>query len=342
MHIALVADPIVPVPPRGYGGSERIVALLCEGLLARRHAVTLLAGPGSETAGRLFVHHPPGRAFRSRAFRKILFQPLSLFAAGNADVIHNFGRLDYLWALRKTRIPLVHTFENPIHQNEVDLLANRRSVKLVSISDEQRRAFNGAAPWRTVFNAVDIDRLPFVAEPSGEPYLAFLGRLIPNKGVHLAIQVARELGMKLRIAGNVSTEQGARAYFETQVKPELGGLVEWIGEIGDAEKAAFLGHARALLFPIQWDEPFGIVVAEALSCGTPVIAFRRGSMPELIEDGVCGFLCDSLDEMKAAITKLPNLRRIDCRRVCEEKMSADHMVEQYVEIYRELCRAKHT
>jgi glycosyltransferase involved in cell wall biosynthesis len=342
MQIALVADPIVPVPPTGYGGSERIVALLCDGLLARGHAVSLLAGPGSETAGRLIIHRPPGRTFRSRAFRKILFQPVSLFAAANADVIHNFGRLDYLWALIKTRIPLVHTFENPIQPNEVSLLAKREASQLVSISDEQRRPFNGVARWRTVFNAVDMDRLPFVQKPSGEPYLAFLGRLIPNKGVHVAIRVARELGVKLRIAGNISTEQGAREYFETQVKPQLGGSVEWIGEIGDAEKASFLGQASALLFPIQWDEPFGIVVAEALSCGTPVIAFRRGSMPELIDDGVCGFLCDSLDDMKAAVTKLPDLRRIDCRKVCEEKMSADHMVDQYLEIYRELCRSKLT
>jgi glycosyltransferase involved in cell wall biosynthesis len=340
MHIAFVADPIVPVPPRGYGGSERIVALLCEGLLARGHDVSLLAGPGSKTAGRLIIHRAPDLTYPSRAFRKILFQPVSLFAARNADVIHNFGRLDYLWALLKTRIPLVHTFENPIFPNEMRLLAKREALQLVSISDAQRKSWNGAARWRTIFNAVDIDRLPFVRQPSGEPYLAFLGRLIPNKGVHVAIQIARELGVKLKIAGNISTEQGARTYFETQVKPHLGDSIEWIGEIGDSEKASFLGQASALLFPIQWDEPFGIVVAEALSCGTPVIASRRGAMPELIDDGVCGFLCDTVDEMKAAVTKLPNLRRIDCRKVCEEKMSAVHMLDQYLEIYRELCRAK--
>lgn len=338
MRVTVVADPIIPVPPIGYGGAERVVSLLCEGLIAHGHEVVLMAGPGSSTAGKLVVHRAPGRSLASRAFRKAWFQPLSAVAALRTDVIHSFARLDYLWSLLAVQRPLVHTFENPIHQCEVDFLAARRraGLRLVSISDDQRKEFERSALWRTVFNGIDVARLPFVEKPSGEPYLAFLGRLTPNKGVHLAIQVARQLGMKLRLAGNISDERGGREYFETQVRPRLGELVEWVGEIGDAEKPSFLGQASALLFPIQWSEPFGIVVAEALSCGTPVIAFRRGSTPELIVDGVSGFLCDTPDEMAVAVQKLSTLRRADCRRECEQKMSSDRMVREYLEIYREL------
>jgi glycosyltransferase involved in cell wall biosynthesis len=339
VRITVIADPVVPVPPRGYGGTERVVFLLCEGLVARGHDVVLLAGPGSRTSGRLVVHRAAGSSLGSRMLRKALFQPLSLAASRSADVVQSFGRVDYLGSLLRSRIPLVHGFANPIVPAEVAFLTAKRrtALRLVSISDAQRKHIGSGPLWRTVFNGVDVNRLPFVEHPSGEPYLAFLGRLTANKGVHLAIRVALEAGVRLRIAGNVASEPGGREYFDTYVAPHLGSTIEWVGEIGDAEKPSFLGHARGLLFPIQWDEPFGLVVAEALACGTPVIAWRRGSTPELIVDGVSGFLCDSVEDMVTATRGLETIRRGDCRRECVQNMSADRMVEQYLSIYRELC-----
>ena len=169
------------------------------------------------------------------------------------------------------------------------LLARRReALALVSVSDHQRAHLAETGPWRTIYNAVDTDRLAFAPRPD-PGYLAFLGRLTPDKGVHVAIEVAERLGRPLRIAGNVSDEAGARRFFETRVRPQLGDGIEWVGPVDDDAKVPFLQNAAALLMPIQWDEPFGLVVAEALACGTPVLAMRRGSMPELIHDGITGF-----------------------------------------------------
>lgn len=337
MRVTVIADPVLPVPPVKYGGAERIVANLCEGLMRRGHQVTLVAAPGSRSYGRTLTHRPPDNSrFVSRAGRKLLFQPLSLAASARADVVHNFGRVDYLFALLRTRVPLIHTFENPIAAYELELLLRRprERMLLVSISDHQRREWERRGRWRTVYNCVDVRAFRFSARPDG--YLAFLGRLTANKGVHLAIEVARRTGMKLKIAGNVSKEPGGEAYFEQKVRPALGGNIEWVGEVDDARKAALLEGAAALLFPIQWDEPFGIVVAEALACGTPVIATRRASTPETVRDGETGFLCDSVDEMVRAVGRLPELRRESCRAFAENVFSADRMVERYEELYREV------
>ena len=199
----------------------------------------------------------------------------------------------------------------------------------VSASDHQRAHLAGTGAWRTIYNAVDTNRLAFAPRPD-PGYLAFLGRLTANKGVHIAIEVAKKLGRPLRIAGNVSDEAGGREYFETRVRPQLGDGIEWVGAVDDAAKVAFLQNAAALLVPIQWDEPFGLVVAEALACGTPVIAMLRGSMPELIRHGVTAFLCRSTDEMMDAVGRLGAIDRRACREDCEARFSADRMVEDYL------------
>jgi glycosyltransferase involved in cell wall biosynthesis len=185
---------------------------------------------------------------------------------------------------------------------------------------------------------VDTDRLAFSPRPD-PGYLAFLGRLTANKGVHVAIEVARKLGRPLRIAGNVSDETGGRQFFETHVRPQLGDGIEWIGAVDDDAKAPFLRNAAALLVPIQWEEPFGLVVAEALACGTPVLAMHRGSMPELIRHGVTGFLCRSTDEMVDAAARVGEIDRRACREDCERRFSADRMVQDYVAAARDLLAA---
>lgn len=343
MRILVIADPKISVPPTHYGGTERIVALLCEQLQRRGHEVILLAGAGSKNYGRLLKHRPPNNAsYFSRAYRKIQFQAVSLYAARGVDVIYNFGRVDYLWALLKTNYPLVTVFENPIQAEEVSFLTSRRQSKLVlvSVSDHQRSATENPHLWRTVHNAIDSKKFPFVSEQSSEPYLAFLGRLTVNKGVHLAIEVAKATGTKLKLAGNISNEPGGIEYFETQVRPHLGEQIEWVGEINDEQKIEFLGKAKALLFPIQWDEPFGIVVAEALALGTPVIATNRGAMAELITNGVTGFLCHDEADMIDAVSKLDSIQRSACREACESRFSAETMADRYLDVYCEMQEIK--
>lgn len=340
LRVCVIADAVAPVPPRGYGGTERIVALLCEGLARRGHRVALMAAEGSRRDwGRLVVHvRADNRSWLSRAYRKLLFQPLSLWAAAGADVIHNFGRVDYLTGLLATSTPMAATFQNPLVPEDIAWLVRRRPAGLIltAISDRQRAGLDRAGRWRTVYNAADPERFPFRADPDRPAYLAFLGRLTANKGVDTAVRVARAAGMPLRIAGNIPDEPGAAELFEREVRPHLGAGVEWVGELDDAAKKPFLAGAAALLFPIRWEEPFGIVMAEALACGTPVVALRRGAVPEVVDHGVTGFVCDDEAGLTAAVGRLGGLDRAACRRAAETRFSADAMVEGYLSVYREL------
>jgi len=336
VRVTVIADPLLPVPPVRYGGSERIIAALCRGLTEAGHRVRLMAGPGSHRYDELVVHRGPGASFLSRARRKLEFQPLSLWAARDADIVHNFGRCDYLRSLLATQVPVVSSFMNPISPVDLGFLSRRdRRLMLVSASDNHRRDVPASKRWRTVYPSIEIERIPFQARPEGN-YLAFLGRLTENKGVREAIAVARRTGLPLKIAGNISQEPGGVEYFEREVRPQLDSQIEWIGEITDQDKGPFLGNARALLFPVQWEEPFGIALAEAFAAGTPVIATRRGATSEQIIHGVTGFICDSIDDMIAATAKVGQLDRAACRRACEERFSAQAMTAQYVSLYQEL------
>jgi glycosyltransferase involved in cell wall biosynthesis len=335
MRITFVADPIIPVPPVGYGGAERNAALICEELARRGHQVRLLAGEGSSNFGELWVHRAPSSSFRSRAYRKLLFQLTSLRAALDSDIVHNIGRVDYLWSLMRTRVPLVLTFQNHTSVDELEALPGSRTrIAMVSPSDSYRRGLSSRR-WWTVYNTVDSTGIPFRERPGGD-YVAFLGRLTANKGVHVAIQVARAANLRLRIAGNVPREPGAQEFFDREVRPYLGDKIEWIGEIDDTQKPEFLCNARALLFSIQWEEPFGMVVAESMAAGTPVLAMRRGAMPEVIDHGRNGFLCDTVDDMVAATERIDALSRAECRRTCEERFSPRVIVDRYLDIYQSL------
>jgi glycosyltransferase involved in cell wall biosynthesis len=341
LRILVIADAKIPVPPAGYGGTERIVALLCAGLAARGHQVTLMAAQGSRNYGRLVTHPWAGRRpYPYRAWCKLRFQAQSLWHARRADLVINSGRVDYLEGLFRTRTPLICRFDNPIEPSTIDFLLARRkrALALVSVSDHQRAHLPATDLWRTIHNAVDTERLAFAPRPD-PGYLAFLGRLTANKGVHVAIEVARRLGRPLRIAGNVSDEAGGREFFETRVRPQLGDGIEWIGPVDDAAKVPFLQNAAALLAPIQWDEPFGLVVAEAFACGTPVIAMQRGSLPELIRHGVTGFLCRSTDEMVDAVDDVGAIDRRACRTEYERRFSANRMLEGYLDAARDLVGA---
>ena len=333
MNILVIADAKLPVPPTEYGGAERIISYLCDGLRARGHCVDLMAGPGSQNyGGKVWLHYPPSRNRLSRAGRKLRFQFLSLRAVCGADVVVNFGRLDYLHSVLRSDTPLVCCFQNPVPQSEVDWLLARRKCRLalVGVSHAQIAERLPNELFTVIHNCTAPERMAFRVEPDAEPYLVFLGRLTENKGADTAMRVARRCGIKLIIAGNVSDEPGGREFFEREIKPNLSEQVKWIGPVGDTSKLNLLGGARALLFPIRWNEPFGIVMAESLACGTPVIAMRCASTPEVIDEGRTGFLADNEDGLVAAVARIEEIDRAECRRIAVQRFSPQRLVGDYL------------
>jgi glycosyltransferase involved in cell wall biosynthesis len=328
------------VPPKGYGGTERVVSYLTEELVANGHQVTLFASSDSVTRARLIP--ACDRSLRLDECRRdglaAHFRMLAQVAemANEFDIIH--FHIDYLhFTLTQWKPwPHVTTLHGRLDLPELDPL-HRQYVgqPLVSISDAQRRPLPFANWVATIYHGLPLDLHPF-REASGQ-YLAFLGRISPEKGLDIAIAIARRSGMNLRVAAKV--DKADAEYYSRVIRPLLQDArnhVEFMGEVGEREKSELLGNARALLLPIDWPEPFGLVMIEALACGTPVIAFRRGSVPEVIHDEVTGFIVDTEDYAVRAVERLPQLRRADCRREFEERFSAARMAREYVGVYRQI------
>jgi glycosyltransferase involved in cell wall biosynthesis len=342
MRIAQVAPLYEAVPPALYGGTERVVSLLTEELVRRGHDVTLFASGDSVTSARLAA--VTERALRLDASnREVLaaeiIRQLDL-VFGNArdfDLIHcHVDYLAYPFA-GLVATPTLHTVHGRLDLAYLEPIYRQfKHVPLVSISDAQRAPLAGLGlTWAgTVHHGLDPERFTFSPEPGD--YLAFLGRLSPEKQPDVAIEVAKRAGLPLRIAAKVDAAD--REYFERVVAPLLDDpLIEFIGEIGDADKAAFLGGARALLFPIDWPEPFGLVMIEAMACGTPVIARPCGSVPEVVRPGVSGFIADSIPELVDAVKRIDTLDRARCRRAFERRFSVARMVDGYEAVYRRAC-----
>ncbi len=341
-RILMIADAVLPVPPKYYGGTERGINLMCEWLVKRGHRVHLIAGRGSKDyGGGLTVHRPSSAAYYSRAYRKILFQFIALRAALRADLIINHGRIDYLESLYQTKKPIIHWFHNPLSSREARYVLRRRQRDLfVGLSHSQVSDHAGTARFEIVYNARDLDTIPFFPIPATPPYVVFLGRLTRNKGAHIAIEVARRVGIKLVLGGNLPSELGATEYFETEIKPRLGPECEWIGPYDNATRAKLLPGATALLFPIQWMEPFGSVMIEALAGGVPVIASRIASTPEVIIHGQTGFLCDTVEEMVAALHRIKEISRSECRADAEERFSEAAFTDKLEELIARAVASK--
>ncbi|HXG05343.1 MAG TPA: glycosyltransferase family 4 protein [Candidatus Binatia bacterium] len=340
MRIAQVSPLYEPVPPRLYGGTERVVAWLTEELVRRGHEVTLFASGDSRTSARLVSPWPralrldPARPDPHALHTLELAQVFS--AAGRFDVIH--CHVDYLAFPygRLVSTPVVHTLHGRLDLRPLaHLLAALPDVPLVSISDSQREPLR-TLPLRwiaTVHHGLPVAEVPFA--PRGGDSLVFLGRVSPEKRPDLAIAVAKRLGLPLRIAAKV--DRPDRDYFEHEIRPLLDHpLIEFVGEVSDAEKWRLLGEASALLFPVDWPEPFGITMIEALACGTPVVARPCGAVPEVIRDGEVGFLADSLDDLVGAVKRIDLIDRARCRRWVEERFSVSVMVDRYEAVYRRL------
>ena len=322
MNILLIADPHLPVPPLRYGGAERVAALYAAELSRLGHRVDLLAAPGSRPyGGHLYSHRAPSASWPSRAHRKLRFQLQSLAAARHCDVVYNLGRFDYMEALLAIRKPLLHCFSHPVDQALIQAAEARIRARagFHFVSEHQRAAAAVTVPAVTIANPVD-SRF-YSPGPGDGGYLLFLGRLTANKGVDLAIATARRCQIPLVIAGNLPDEPGAASFFKEQIEPHLDGQrVRWVGAVTDQQKQELLGRAAALLFPIRWEEPFGIVMVEALACGTPVIATRRASTPEVIEHGRTGWLCDpTVEALADGVARLPAIDRRHCRQAAEQR-----------------------
>jgi glycosyltransferase involved in cell wall biosynthesis len=337
MRIAQVAPLFETVPPRRYGGTERVVAWLVDGLVERGHEVTLFAAEGSSTRARL-VAERGGRLGVDAAHQEALARHLALgedvaAAAGDFDLVHFHLDLCHLPVARRLPIPSLTTLHGRLDGRGLrELYDTFDRIPLVSISDAQRGPL-GRPRWAaTVHHGLPPDLLR--PGPGRGGYLAFLGRMAEDKGPHSAIAIARAAGLPLRIAAKIDATE--RAYFEERIRPLLGGDVTFVGEVDEVGKQAFLGDALALLFPIQWPEPFGLVMIEAMACGTPVIAFPAGSVPEVIDDGVTGFVVDGVQGAVDAIRRLDRLDRATVRGRFEHRFTVDRMVDRYVEVYADL------
>ena len=342
MRIAQVAPLFESVPPKYYGGTERVVSYLTEELVRLGHDVTLFASGDSVTQARLVAGSRRSLRLDKHCVDQLAHQVLMLERvvqrASSFDVIH--FHVDYLHFPFSRRHPTPHLTTLHGRLDIPDLVPLYREfgdVPVVSISEAQREPLPFANWIGTVYHGLPADLYRFRREP-GE-YLAFLGRIAPEKRVDRAIEIAKRVGLPLKIAAKVDLVD--RQYFEDVVEPLLDDpLVEYVGEIGEREKDEFLGNARVLLFPIDWPEPFGLVMIEAMACGTPVIAFRRGSVPEVMEPGRTGFVVNDLDTAVAAARRVGDLSRQRCREVFEQRFTATQMAYDYLGLYSRLCEER--
>jgi glycosyltransferase involved in cell wall biosynthesis len=340
MRIAQVAPLAESVPPKLYGGTERVVSNLTEELIRQGHEVTLFASGDSVTRARLV----PGSE-RSLRLTGGIRDPLARHLAMLEQVYKDPTRFDIIhFHINYLHFPLtrrmgaanVTTLHGRLDIPDlVPLFREYREMPLISISDAQRSPLPFVNWQGTVYHGLSERQFTLHEKPGG--YLAFLGRFSPEKQPDHAIEIAKRLGMELRIAAKV--DDADQKYFKKVVEPHLGHpLIHNVGEIGDGQKNDFLGNAHALLFPIEWPEPFGLVLIEAMACGTPVIAYRRGSVPEILEDGVTGFMVEGLDDAVEAARRVAELDRRRCREAFERRFTARRMAEDYLEIYQRLLQ----
>ncbi len=335
MRIAQVSPLYESVPPKLYGGTERVVHYLTEELVKMGHEVTLFASGDSETSAKLVSVCPRALRLSDGVIEPIAHHVFMLEKvlqrASEFDIIH--FHIDYIHfpSARRTRAPHITTLHGRLDIPDIyNLYREFRDIPVVSISNAQRTPLPFANWIGTVYHGIPRDLYsPYLKR--GE-YLAFLGRIAPEKRPDLAIEIAIRTGMPLKIAAKV--DNADRQYFECKVKPLLKHpLVEFIGEIGEGEKNEFLGNAYALLFPINWPEPFGLVMIEAMACGTPVIARRCGSVPEVMKDGVSGFIIDTVDEAVRAVERVDSISREGVRAYFEERFTSERMAGDYLKIY---------
>lgn len=343
MKIAITVDPYIPVPPVEYGGIERVVDFVARGLVARGHEVTLFAHPDSQTAGELVPYGTPphwGAYARTRELADLM---LGLWQRrDDVDVVLSWGRLAALAPiLLRRKLPKIQRYcRGSVPWGSV-AKASTLAGQSILFAGASTSVYNSAAgsmreKWRTVFDGVELDRFDLVTSVGSDAPLVFLGRLERIKGVHSAIAIAQMSGRRLIIAGNRVNDATDPDYFEKMVEPHLGESISWIGPVDDKAKNSLLGSAAALLMPIEWQEAFGIVMAEAFACGTPVIGFARGSVPEIVRHGVNGFVCTTVAEASGFVSRLGEIDRRAARDDCAERFGSEKIVDAYESIMSQM------
>ena len=339
MRIALVAPPFIPVPPKSYGGTELFVANLASGLQRLGFEVVVYTiGASTIETERRWLYPTPEWPIQGEIYanmREINHTSWAVSdAAAECDIIH-LNSVAGLCFSRFVDASVVYTIQHPHLEDLSEFYGYYPGAHFVTISDFQRRQ-ERLPLLRTIHHGLDLAL--YNLQPRKRDYLLFLGRIAPIKGTHLAIEVAKKVGMPLKIAGEV--QPMFREYFDARIKPHIDGTsVEFVGEADLAAKNELLGNARALLFPIQWNEPFGLVMVEAMACGTPVIALPGGAVEEVVEEGVSGFVCRSVDEMAARVAGLDSsIRPATVRKYVEDYFSLGTMVDKYLALYRDIMQ----
>lgn len=338
LRIGMVAPPWYPVPPPAYGGTEAVVAALVDQLVARGHEVTLVASGDPGTAAQRYLRiydEPPSHLLGHSALPELVMAIESHRALADLDLdlVHDHSAAGPLLALGRRRPTLV-TMHGPVDGDHGTYYRGLgTAVGLIAISEAQRRITPDLNWVGTVYNAVDVPSFPFT--PNKGDDVVWLGRFCADKGPDLAIEVARRAGRRIVLAGKLN-ETAEHEYFDEVIAPMLGPDVEYVGEADAAMKRELLAGAACLLFPIQWDEPFGLVMTEAMACGTPVVATPRGSVPEIVRHGETGFVCSTTDELVEALGSLDRIDPSACRRDVEARFDLPVMAAGYERVYREI------
>lgn len=337
LRIAMTVDPEIPVPPVLYGGIERIVDMLVRELQRRGHDVHLFTNSQSKVNANIAPYPASTSASKLDTLKNMRCVASYLQKNGPFDVIHSFARLAYLLPLMMTATPKIQSYQRFISPRSVRMgtMLAGKSLTFTTCSEANAapvRTLGGQ--WSTIYNGVDTAKYTFVSKVAEHAPLVFLSRVERLKGAHTAIEVARKTSKRLIIAGNHAASGAEADYFTNEILPQCDGeKIVYMGAVNDTQKNELLGQAAAMLFPIEWEEPFGIVMVEALACGTPVIGFKRGAVPEVIENSRTGFVCQTVEEMIAFVGQLHQIERVNCRSAFETRFSEKVITDQYEALY---------
>jgi glycosyltransferase involved in cell wall biosynthesis len=338
VRIGLIAPPWLPVPPPAYGGTEAVVDRLARGMQAAGHEVVLFTtGDATCPVDRRWVFEGAQAPRMGEAVAELRHLVHAYDALASCDVVHDHTVVGPAYAERLPGLPVVTTNHGPFDRELLDVYrAVAHRVPVIAISHAQAATARGLPLAGVIHHGIDVDRFPMGTGDGG--YLLFLGRMTPDKGAEQAIAIARRTGLPLLLAAKMR-EPSERRYFDERVRPLLGPGVDYVGEVGGADKGELLAGAVALLNPIQWDEPFGLVMIESLACGTPVLATARGAAPEIVDDGVTGFL-GTEDDLVAAAGQVGELDRAACRAAVAERFSTTRMVDEHLDLFSRILAAR--
>lgn len=343
MKVAQVSPLVESVPPKAYGGTERVVHYLTEELVRQGHEVTLFASGDSQTSARLRPVVPEALRLASQPSDPMAWHLLQIAAVADSadafDIVHFHTDFLHFPLWRRLNTPQVTTMHGRLDLPHLwAIFSEFRDMPVISISDSQRAPLRMAQWVSTIHNGVPSDVYDFQARPGD--YLAFLGRISPEKGIESAMDIAERAQLPLKIAAKVDPVD--QAYFEQRIRRRLNHpLIEYVGEVDEQGKNAFLGGALAVLLPVAWPEPFGLVMIEAMACGTPVVAYRRGSIPEVMVDGQTGYIVSGLEEAVAAVGRIGAIDRHACRRCFENRFTSRRMAQDYLQVYSALIEVGH-